>query len=305
MNKKHSYDEKKSKKAIIIIVLLLLLCFGGRILIDKIGAFGSADETSTIKETPAEEPLAIEVVEMPNVPEGNDAIEVVEISEAFEENDSSESDGETDSEGEAKEMEDLFYISEITDELFEKMKGKSFKDDCTLDRADLRYVHVLHKTLDGETLEGELVVNYHIAEDTLDIFKELFDNDYPIEKIRLIDEYDADDERSMSDNNSSSFNFRFVSHSTNISKHGYGLAIDINPLYNPYIKTVDGQLSVEPANGVDYVDREADYPYKITHDDLAYKVFAEHGFTWGGDWTNSKDYQHFEIPKEQIREWYP
>ncbi|MCR5268161.1 MAG: hypothetical protein K6E16_06580, partial [Lachnospiraceae bacterium] len=95
---------------------------------------------------------------------------------------------------------EAFYATEITDELFVRMQGKSFKEDCTLSRDDLRYLHVLHKTSDGETKEGELVVNVHIAEPVLEIFRELYEADYPIEKIRLIDEYDADDERSMEDN---------------------------------------------------------------------------------------------------------
>ena len=187
-----------------------------------------------------------------------------------------------------------FYVSEIPDDIFEKMQGKSYKADCTVPREDLRYVHVLHMGFDGETKEGELVVNQAIADDVCDIFEKLYEADYPIEKIRLVDEYDADDEASMSDNNSSAFNFRFISHTTKISKHGLGMAVDINTLYNPYVKTVDGKRSVEPANASDYVDRSADFPYKIDHDDLCYQLFKEHGFSWGGDWQHSKDYQHFE-----------
>lgn len=189
---------------------------------------------------------------------------------------------------------DEFYVSEIPDDIFEKMQGKSYKEDCTVPREDLRYVHVLHMGFDGETKEGELVVNKAIADDVCDIFEKLYEADYPIEKIRLVDEYDADDEASMSDNNSSAFNFRFISHTTKISKHGLGMAVDINTLYNPYVKTVDGKRSVEPANASDYVDRSADFPYKIDHDDLCYQLFKEHGFSWGGDWQHSKDYQHFE-----------
>ena len=187
-----------------------------------------------------------------------------------------------------------FYVSEIPDDIFTKMQGKSYKADCTVPREDLRYVHVLHTGFDGETKEGELVVNKAIADDVCDIFEKLYEANYPIEKIRLVDEYDADDEASMSDNNSSAFNFRFISHTTKISKHGLGMAVDINTLYNPYVKTVDGRRSVEPANAADYVDRSADFPYKIDHEDLCYQLFTAHGFTWGGDWTHSKDYQHFE-----------
>lgn len=189
---------------------------------------------------------------------------------------------------------DAFYISHIPNDIFVKMQGRSYKADCTIDREELRYVHILHTGFDGETKEGELVVNKAIADDVLAIFEELYLAKYPIEKVRLVDEYDADDEASMSDNNSSAFNFRTISHTTTISKHGLGMAIDINPLYNPYVKTVSGALSIEPANAAAYVDRSEDNPYRIDHDDLCYKLFTEHGFTWGGDWVHSKDYQHFE-----------
>ncbi|MDO4490000.1 MAG: M15 family metallopeptidase [Lachnospiraceae bacterium] len=188
-----------------------------------------------------------------------------------------------------------FYSTPISDSLFLKMQGKSFKADCTLPREDLRYVHVLHTGFDGETHEGELVCNRRIASTLLTIFRRLYLEKYPIEKIRLVDEYDAEDERSMADNNSSCFNFRCISYTDIVSKHGLGIAIDINPLYNPYVKQVGNRLSIEPANGEPYVDRSRDFPYKIDHQDLAYRLFTEQGFTWGGDWTESKDYQHFEL----------
>lgn len=206
----------------------------------------------------------------------------------------SKSDSKKDSNNDHEISSDDFYISGIPDDIFAKMQGKSYKDDCTVPREDLRYVHVLHMGFDGEVKAGELVVSRKIADDVLEIFEELYKADYPIEKVRLVDEYDADDEASMSDNNSSAFNFRFISHTTRISKHGLGMAVDINTRYNPYVKTVNGKLSIEPANGADYVDRSKDFPHKIDHDDLCYKLFTEHGFTWGGDWTHSKDYQHFE-----------
>ena len=201
--------------------------------------------------------------------------------------------------------QEAFYVSEITDEIFARIKGKSFKDDCTLPREDLRYLHVLHKDKDGKTHEGEMIVNKHIAQDVLDILRELYENGYPIEKIRLVDEYDADDERSMEDNNSSSFNFRLISHTNRISKHGLGLAVDINTLYNPYTKVVDGKRILEPVTAEAYLDRDASFDYKIEKGDLCYRLFTEHGFEWGGEWTDRKDYQHFEMPDSKIAEWYP
>ena len=202
-------------------------------------------------------------------------------------------------------VNDAFYISPITDEIFARIYGKSFKKDCTLPREDLRYLHVLHKDLQGNDHEGEMIVNKHIAEDVLDILKQLYEVGYPIEKIRLVDEYDAVDEASMEDNNSSAFNFRFISHTTRVSKHGLGLAVDINTLYNPYTKVVDGERIIEPVTGAPYLDRNADFPYKIDENDLCYKLFTEKGFEWGGAWEDRKDYQHFEVSNEKIAEWYP
>ena len=77
--------------------------------------------------------------------------------------------------------------------------------------------------------------------------------------------------------------------------HGLGLAVDINPLYNPYIKTTGTKTVIEPAGAEEFTDRAKDFSMKITHSDLAYKLFTERGFEWGGDWKNLKDYQHFEI----------
>ncbi len=191
-----------------------------------------------------------------------------------------------------------FYIKPIPNDIFEKMQGKSYKENCTVPREELRYLHILHVGFDNNTHEGELIVNKRIAEDVLDIFKELYKAGYQIEKVRLIDEYNAQDELSMRDNNSSAFNFRYISYSTTLSKHAMGLAVDINTLYNPYIKQVDGRLNIEPANAVQYVDRNRQFPHKIDHDDLCYKLFTKHGFEWGGDWEDSKDYQHFEIKLE-------
>ena len=193
-------------------------------------------------------------------------------------------------------MDEAFYISEIDEKIFARIDGKSYKKNCSIPLETLRYLHVLHKDLSGKTLEGELICNVKIAASLIDIFKKLYAENYPIEKIRLIDEYDADDELSMRDNNSSCFNFRYVSFTNRISLHGYGLAVDINPLYNPYIKTVDGKKIIAPDNSADFENRNKNFPYKIEEDDLCCELFAAHGFKWGGNcWDDEKDYQHFFI----------
>ena len=202
-------------------------------------------------------------------------------------------------------VEDNFYISKITDSIFKRIDGKSYKKDCTVPRGDLRYLHVLHRDKDGYIREGEMICNAYIAEDVLEILEELYLSSYPIEKIRLVDEYGADDEKSMEDNNSSCFNFRFISHTSKVSKHGLGLAVDINTLYNPYIKTVNGRRVIEPVTAGAYTDRSRNFDYKINRNDLCYRLFIEHGFEWGGDWSSLKDYQHFEVPTSVVNRLYP
>ena len=197
-----------------------------------------------------------------------------------------------------------FYVKKIDDEIFARIKGKSYKDDCTVPREDLRYLHVLHKDLDGKTHEGEMICNVYIADDLLDIFQKLYEANYPIEKIRLVNEYNADDEASMRDNNSSCFNFRFISHTTKVSKHGLGLAVDINTLYNPYVKVVNGKKILEPATAEKYTDRSKKFSYKIEKNDLCYRLFKELGFEWCGEWREVKDYQHFELPTNIIEKLY-
>ena len=188
-----------------------------------------------------------------------------------------------------------FYAEEISDQIFARMEGKSYPEDCMVPVEDLRYLHLLYKDIDGNTHEGEMVCNVAIADKLTDIFRQLYEADYPIERMQLIDDYDGDDDASMSDNNTSCFNYRVVSGTTKISKHGYGLAVDLNPRYNPYIHTIDGNTLIEPANGEAYADRTGDFDYKIDENDLAYRLFTQAGFTWGGSWKSVKDYQHFQM----------
>ena len=188
-----------------------------------------------------------------------------------------------------------FYLTRITEEILTRIKGKSYPEGASISIDDLRWCHILHYGFDGEIHEGELIVNKEIAHDILEIFRELFDIKYEIEKVRLIDEYNAEDEASMEDNNSSAFCYRPIAESATLSNHAKGLAIDINPLYNPYVYTrKDGSLFLQPENAGEYVDRDREDPRYIKKDDVCYNIFIAHGFTWGGDWSTKKDYQHFE-----------
>lgn len=188
-----------------------------------------------------------------------------------------------------------FSAGPILDGVFKRIYGKSYKPNCSIPRSSLRYIKVLHYTADGKICLGEMICNKRIANDLVDIFHKLFDARYPIEKMLLIDNYHADDELSMSANNTSCFNFRKRTRMKKLSNHATGCAVDINPLYNPYVNPRGSKaFHVRPINGAPYADRKKSFRFKIDHHDLCYKLFVSHGFIWGGDWRRTKDYQHFE-----------
>ena len=193
-------------------------------------------------------------------------------------------------------LSEHFTAQAIPDSVWQKMQGKSYHVNPHIQRSDLRYLKVLHWDYDEQSHQGELICNKLIADKLLAIFRELYANHYPIQKMRLPDEYDADDERQMSDNNSSCFCYRKISGSNKLSYHARGLAVDINTRYNPYIRyRKDGTRIVEPANGKPYADRQKKFRYKIEKGDLCHRLFLKYGFIWGGSWNTMKDYQHFEF----------
>ena len=188
-----------------------------------------------------------------------------------------------------------FTVDTISDAVFQRMAGKSYKKDCSVPRSELRYLRLSHYDEDGRELVGELVCNKQIAIDLKDIFQELYKHRYPVQCMQLIDDYDADDERSMRANNTSCFNYRQIAGSKKLSKHSQGLAIDVNPLYNPCVRRrKNGTVTIQPGPARKYADRNRRWPYMIEKDDLCYRLFIQHGFTWGGSWRTTKDYQHFE-----------
>ena len=185
----------------------------------------------------------------------------------------------------------FFSAQPIDDEVFARIQGKSYANGCTVSLDRLRYVRILYHGFDGQTHVGEVICNSTLAQDLLEIFGGLYDAGYPIESVRLIDEFGANDETSSVANNSSSFNFRFIDGTTDLSLHGTGLAIDINPLYNPTVFT-DGS-GCYPAAGAAYADRTKSFAHKIDQNDLCYQLFVQHGWTWGGSWKEDPAYMHF------------
>jgi hypothetical protein len=147
--------------------------------------------------------------------------------------------------------------------------------------------------------DGEIVVMDAVALRVQRIFETLYERRFPVSKARLLNAYDGDDEASMADNNTSSFNDRPVTGGSRPSLHAYGAAIDLNPVQNPFIRRAGTGLSVEPPAGLDYINRARQRPGKTDRAGMAeaaVDVFLENGFTvWGGYWDEPLDYQHFDI----------
>ncbi len=203
----------------------------------------------------------------------------------------------------AKTYKEGFTSVLLNKSIKERITGSSFPSDknTAISYKDLRYLQVLYVDFQGNTQTGELIVNKKIAQKTLKVFYELYQIKYPIQRMSLVDNYNANDEKSMSANNTSAFNYRLITGTSRLSKHGQGLAIDINPKINPCVSYKNGTVSlVEPANGKKYIHRnpkkcKGKYAeYMIHKNDKVYKIFKKYGFSWGGDWNSKKDYQHFE-----------
>jgi peptidoglycan LD-endopeptidase CwlK len=158
--------------------------------------------------------------------------------------------------------------------------------------AKMKLIDVTYFGYDEKLHKGQLLVNKNVADEAEKIFAELLKMKFPIEKVIPITAYKWDDEASMYDNNTSSFNYRKVVGKSTLSKHALGYAIDINPRDNYYMK--DGHIS--PSNGR-YDKRNKG---TILKNSAVVKLFAKYGWNWGGDWKSLKDYQHFEKSNEYI-----
>jgi poly-gamma-glutamate synthesis protein (capsule biosynthesis protein) len=171
-----------------------------------------------------------------------------------------------------------------------RMIGRSWRDEpeCPPFSA-LRLVRVTHLGFDGRPHTGELVVASEVAHELAAIFEHLYAAHFPIERMELIDGFFADDDASMAANNSSAFNFRFVAGTRVLSHHALGLAIDVNPVQNPWLR---GEL-VDPPAGRAYLDRDHLRPGMIVRPGPVVTAFEAYGWYWGGDFEDTRDYHHF------------
>jgi len=156
-----------------------------------------------------------------------------------------------------------------------------------------RIIDLLYYSFDGKVHKGQLVIDERLAGDIREVFRVILETKFPVGSVIPIS-HDRffrngkwnEDDLSMMANNTSAFNYRLVTGGKSLSRHAYGFAIDINPLQNPYIK---GSTVLPP--GAVYDTRKTG---TLSPDSPVVKTFIRLGWTWGGNWTSLKDYQHFE-----------
>jgi D-alanyl-D-alanine carboxypeptidase len=166
----------------------------------------------------------------------------------------------------------------------------SYRPSCPVTPARLRLVRVSHWAFDGKARVGVVVVRSDVARDIVAVFRRLYAARFPIRRLRPIDAYKANDAASLAADNTSGFNCRFAiaPGPKRWSSHAYGLAIDVNPVENPYLDR--GQ--VRPPAGRRYLDRSRYRPGMAVPGGVLVRAFAAVGWSWGGRWS-SPDYQHF------------
>jgi hypothetical protein len=179
----------------------------------------------------------------------------------------------------------------ISGHVRERIVGSTWHEGCPVGVGKLRLLRVTYWGFDDERHRGRLVVHRRFDDEIIAVMRRLYRLRFPIRRMQLIDRYDADDHRSMAADNTSAFNCRFVAGTSRWSMHAYGLAIDLNPVENPY---VSGD-HVSPPAGEAYADRSREAPGMVHRGDRVVKAFERiAGWEWAGAWPGqTKDYQHF------------
>ncbi len=181
-----------------------------------------------------------------------------------------------------------YSIESVTEETV----SLTWREECPLHWSELSLLTLTYWDFHGEAIHGEMVINSAVATDVVTVFRRLFDIGFPIERMALVDDYGGDDKAAMAANVTSGFNCRYVDGTERWSNHAFGLAIDINPLINPWAREDD----VLPIEGTRYAfNRDDEVPGMINLGDPVIDAFADVGWSWGGVWT-AADYMHFSQP---------
>lgn len=174
-------------------------------------------------------------------------------------------------------------IADCNYTLTEALEGKEIPASV---KNPLQIINVTYYSFDEKLHKGQLVVHKDIVKDIIEIFALIKEKKFPVDKVIPAVKYNWDDDKSMLDNNTSAFNYRKVKGFGKLSAHSTGKAIDINPFLNPQVR----KDKIFP-DGAGY-NKEA--PGTLTAGSFIVKEFIKRGWSWGGNWRSTKDYQHFE-----------
>jgi len=171
----------------------------------------------------------------------------------------------------------------------EVISRSTWREGCPVAATDLSWLRLTFWGFDGRRHTGELLVNRSVTEEMVTVFRRLYAARYPVEEMRVtrLDELDAPP--TGDGNTTGAFACRPTTGGSSYSQHAYGLAIDVNPFQNPYLK---GDV-VLPELASSYLDRTWVRPGMITANGPVVRAFAEVGWPWGGAWRSLRDYQHF------------
>ncbi|GAB2873540.1 M15 family metallopeptidase [Streptomyces mayteni] len=182
-------------------------------------------------------------------------------------------------------------VREISPEQWNEMVvAGMWREGCPATREDLRRVEINHVDFEGEVRRGVLVVNRDIADSVARVFTRLFEEGFPIRRMRPVEEYEGDNNASMADDNTASYNCRRpdqINAPQDESPHANGRAIDINPLENPWM-----DLRCECwSPGPEFAER-TEGPGKILEGGLVWQTFTDEGWIWQN--IDVPDYMHFD-----------
>jgi hypothetical protein len=167
----------------------------------------------------------------------------------------------------------------------------SYRTGCPVAPAQLRRLRLSYWGFDDRRHVGDLVVNTAVVDDVRTVFARLYRARFPIRTMQKVDAFRGSDDASMAADNTSAFNCRsaVASGPKRWSMHAYGEAIDVNPVENPYMQG----RRVLPPSGARYLNRSRVRQGMAIDGGILVRAFEEVGWSWGGRWTGSRDYQHF------------
>lgn len=183
-----------------------------------------------------------------------------------------------------------FHAAPLTQPQRHRLYGSSWRPGCPVSLGQLRWVRLRYVDFNGTARTGTLVVNADAVGAVRTAFTDLYNNRFPIRRMRIVDDYGASDYRSIEADNTSAFNCRRATGATRWSQHAYGRAVDVNTIENPYVYA---NGTTTHAASRPYLDRANHRKGMAYINGALVKAFNKPGWGWGGSWPGPTDYQHF------------